>query len=179
MVVRPGEPPPPSRTPRTLAALGLGLLAVWVAPALAIGVVAATQTLVASVPVEPPIPEPEGPSLTWEQIDLAEDQHLRPPLPKAPTSHPTKTVQPEPVLSHAPLTLTLAPGLFATTATARCPDGTRHRASFEQGRAVFPALPAQEVCRISLQGGLVTSLRSGPGSLHCGLAATTGTVVCR
>lgn len=178
VVARPGLPPPPSKTPRTVAVLGMGILAAWMAPALAIGLVTAASALTPSAIEEPPEPTEPTEQLTWEQIDLAEDRELPAPALVRPRPTPSATPAEPPEPETGALTLHLAPGLFATTATAQCPDGSRHRATFENGVARFDAIPGSEVCRITFQGGLVTSLRSGPGELHCLLAATAGAVVC-
>lgn len=162
--------------------LATGIVVAWIAPVLALGLATAAQALTTSTPPPEPAEEPTA-ELTWEQIDLAEDQDL-PPVQRPPVAPPTPvdaknptTVQ-EPAAT-GPLRLRLAPGLFATTATARCPDGSQHRAPFVNGLATLTDLPTQDVCRVTFQGGLVTSLRSGAGDLSCTLAATTGSVICR
>lgn len=184
-VARAGLPRPRSKTPRTLAILGVGLLAVWLAPALGIGVFTAGRALGPAFTAS----EPQGAddatpsSITWDDIDRSEDRQRRlfPGL-RVRRERPTEALPPPPpapLSPTAPLTLTLSPGLFATTATARCPDGSSHRAPFTDGTAVLRGMPSNEVCRITLQGGgPQTTFQSGPGNLRCSLATTAARVLC-
>lgn len=157
---------------------GLMLVLVWAVPMVGAGAVLAHRSLPEAPP--PEAPPPKQATLAWEDLDRLDEFAAHPPQLHTPRK-PSAPVPQAPVVeapANGPLTIRLQDGLFATTFTTRCEDGSNGRAAFTNGVAVVAQVP-DSLCTISFQGGGFTQrlVHRGPGEITC--RDRGGTVTCR